>query len=131
MTDSTGASYWKQFRDDVTDFGDKRVRAVGYIDGKYTDTVKLPAGSLPCDTAFEDGYTVVGCLEGPDKNAKGAPIYILKDDKIVSTILPQAELGLTQFTHVHNATARKIGNKLYVIAQAWNPGDFAIFEQVL
>lgn len=98
-------------------------------DGKYKDTVALPAGSLPCDTAFESGYMVVGCLEGPDK-AKGAPIYICKDDKVVSTIMPKEDLGLSQFTHVHNATAKKIGNKLYIIAQAWNPGDFAVFEQV-
>jgi hypothetical protein len=25
---------------------------------------------------------------------------------------------------------RQVGGKLYVIAQAWNPGDFAILEQV-
>jgi hypothetical protein len=24
----------------------------------------------------------------------------------------------------------KVGNKFYIIAQAWNPGDFAILEQV-
>ena len=24
-----------------------------------------------------------------------------------------------------------LNNKLYIIAQAWNPGDFAIFEQVV
>jgi hypothetical protein len=25
---------------------------------------------------------------------------------------------------------REMGGKLYLIAQAWNPGDFAILEQV-
>lgn len=98
-------------------------------DGKYVDTVTTPEKSLPCDVAFESGYTVVGCLEGSDKT-KGAPIYILKDDKIVSTLMPKEDLGLELFTHIHNATMLSIQGRLYVIAQAWNPGDFAIFEQV-
>lgn len=98
-------------------------------DGKYLNTLTMPAKSLPCDIAFESEYTVVGCLEGPDKS-KGAPIYIVKDEKIVSTIMPKDELGLSQFTHVHNATIKAFNGRLYVIAQAWNPGDFAIFEQV-
>jgi hypothetical protein len=25
---------------------------------------------------------------------------------------------------------RRVNNKLYIIVQAWNPGDFAILEQV-
>jgi hypothetical protein len=54
----------------------------------------------------------------------------VKDEKIVSTIMPKDELGLSQFTHVHNATIKALNGRLYVIAQAWNPGDFAIFEQV-
>ena len=40
------------------------------------------------------------------------------------------DLGLEKFTHIHNAVLRKHGGKHYVIAQAWNPGDFAILEQV-
>lgn len=98
--------------------------------GEYIDTIELPKGSLPCDLAFESGYTVVGCLEGPDKT-KGAPIYIVKDGEVLSTIMPKEDLGLEQFTHVHNATMTSMGGKLYIIAQAWNPGDFAIFEQVV
>ena len=50
---------------------------------------------------------------------------------MISTILPKEELGLTNFMHIHNAVLRQIGKKYYVIAQAWNPGDFAILEQVL
>lgn len=98
--------------------------------GKYLDTIELPKGSLPCDLAFEGGYTVVGCLEGPDKS-KGAPIYIVKDVQVVSTIMPKEELGLSQFVHVHNATMTSQNGKLYIIAQAWNPGDFAVLEQVV
>jgi hypothetical protein len=71
----------------------------------------------------------VGALHGPDRT-KGAPIYILEGDNVVSTIMPKEELGLKNFQHVHNAVVREVGNKLYVIAQAWNPGDFAILEQV-
>jgi hypothetical protein len=37
---------------------------------------------------------------------------------------------LQNFKHVHSAALRKIGNKYYIIALAWNPGDFAILEQV-
>jgi hypothetical protein len=97
--------------------------------GEYRDTLSLPKGSFPCDVDYEAGYAIVGCLHGPD-HSKGAPIYILKEGAIVSTILPKEELGLAQFQHVHNAVARQIDGRLYVIAQAWNPGDFAIFEQV-
>jgi hypothetical protein len=98
-------------------------------DGKYLETTSLPAGSLPCDTFFSEGYITAGCLDGPDKT-KGAPIYIVKDGKVVSTINVKDDLGLENFTHVHNAIMVKVGDKLYVIAQAWNPGDFAILEQV-
>lgn len=98
-------------------------------DGAYVDTVSLPAGSLACDIDYTEGLAVVGCLDGPDKT-KGAPIYILKDDAIVSTLMPKEDLGLDDFIHVHNATLTRVGDKLYVIAQAWNPGDFAILEQV-
>lgn len=97
--------------------------------GKYLSTVSLPKGSLPCDTFFEGKAIVVGCLEGPDKKL-GAPIYILEDDKVVSTLMPKEDLGLTEFKHVHNAVCVMLRHKMYVIAQAWNPGDFAIMEQM-
>lgn len=97
--------------------------------GQYRSTVKLPAGSLPCDVDFEGDLQVIGCLEGPDKT-QGAPIYIVKNDEVVSTLMPKEDLGLALFAHVHNATFITINGKIYVIAQAWNPGDFAIFEQV-
>lgn len=97
--------------------------------GEYADTVNLPEGSFPCDVDFEAGYAIVGCLHGPDRS-KGAPIYILQDDKVVSTIMPKEELGLKNFQHVHNAVLVEREGKLFIIAQAWNPGDFAILEQV-
>ena len=98
-------------------------------EGKYLETVTLPKGSFPCDTYFDGQYMVVGALHGPDR-AKGAPIYILEKDKVVSTIMAKEDLGLANFQHIHNAVIRKVGKKLYIIAQAWNPGDFAILEQV-
>ena len=45
-------------------------------------------------------------------------------------LFPKDDLGLENFKHVHNAVLRQMGGKLYVIAQAWNPGDFVILEQV-
>ena len=97
--------------------------------GKYLSTVNLPKGSFPCDIQYLGRYAVVGALHGPDRT-KGAPIYILEEDQVISTIMPKEELGLENFQHIHNAVLRQVGSKLYVIAQAWNPGDFAILEQV-
>jgi hypothetical protein len=96
--------------------------------GNYRSTLDLPKGSFPCDIAFLEKYSVVGCLHGPDRR-KGAPIYVLENDKLISTIMPKEDLGLANFQHVHNAIMHKVGNKFYIIAQAWNPGDFAILEQ--
>jgi len=97
--------------------------------GQYLSTLRMPLGSLPCDIFYLGKYAIVGALEGPDRG-KGAPIYILENDQLVSTIMPKEDLGLANFKHIHNAVLREYGNKLYVIAQAWNPGDFAILEQV-
>jgi hypothetical protein len=89
----------------------------------------MPKGSLPCDIDYLGRYAIVASLDGPDPS-KGAPIYILEDDKLISTIMPKEDLGLQNFKHNHNAVLQKIGNKFYVIVQAWNPGDFAVLEQV-
>jgi hypothetical protein len=97
--------------------------------GQYLSTLRLPSGSFPCDIYYLGNYAVVGSLHGPDRS-KGAPIYILENDQLISTIMPKEDLGLKNFQHVHNAVLREYGNKLYVIAQAWNPGDFAVLEQV-
>ncbi len=97
--------------------------------GHYRSTLRLPSGSLPCDINFLESYSIVPCLDGPDRK-KGAPIYILEGDKIISTVFPKDDLGLEKFQHIHNAVLRKIGRKFYIIVQAWNPGDFAILEQV-
>jgi hypothetical protein len=97
--------------------------------GQYLSTLRMPLGSLPCDIYYLGKYAVVGALDGPDQS-KGAPIYLLENDQLISTILPKEELGLTNFKHVHNAVLRQLGDKLYIIAQAWNPGDFAVLEQV-
>ena len=74
-------------------------------------------------------YGIVDCLHGPDRS-KGAPIYILDGDKIISTIMPKEELKLEKFQHIHNAVLHQVGKKFYIIVQSWNPGDFAILEQV-
>jgi hypothetical protein len=119
--------------------GTKRIdvadRANGEIDrftrhGQYLSTLRMPMGSLPCDIDYLGHYAVVAALDGPDKS-KGAPIYLLEDDRLVSTIFPKDDLGLVNFKHVHNAVLREAGGKLYIIAQAWNPGDFAVLEQVV
>jgi hypothetical protein len=97
--------------------------------GHYLSTLKMPAGSLPCDVDYLDQYAVVASLDGPDAS-KGAPVYILENDTLISTIMPKEDLGLESFKHNHNAVLRRIGDRFYIIVQAWNPGDFAILEQV-
>ncbi len=97
--------------------------------GHYRSTWHLPVGSYPCDIDYSGELAIVGCLHGPDRGI-GAPIYLLDKGRVVSTILIKQELGLEKFQHIHNAVLRKIGERYYVIAQAWNPGDFAILEQV-
>ena len=97
--------------------------------GQYLSTLKMPAGSLPCDIDYLGRYAVVAALDGPDRS-RGAPIYLFEDDRLASTLFPKDDLGLENFKHIHNAVLRRVGGKLYVIAQTWNPGDFAILEQV-
>lgn len=97
--------------------------------GQYLSTLRMPLGSFPCDIYYHGKYAVVGSLHGPDRS-KGAPIYLLENDELISTIMPKEDLGLKNFQHIHNAVLREYNGKLYVIAQAWNPGDFAILEQV-
>ena len=98
-------------------------------EGVFVDQVRLPDGTLPCDVDYVGGYTLVPCLEGADKE-KGAPIYLLKDGKIISEINCKEDLGMVRFRHIHNAVLRQVDGRLYIIAQAWNPGDFVVLEQV-
>jgi len=97
--------------------------------GRYLGAWRMPDGSWPCDVDYLGRYAVVAALHGPDRS-RGAPIYLFEDGRLVSTILPEQELGLADFKHVHHAVLVERGGKLYVVAQAWNPGDFAVLEQV-
>ncbi len=99
-------------------------------DGAYRSTLTLPEGAWPADIDYEGEYGVVGCLFGLDRE-KGAPIYVLKDGQVVSTIWPKDEMGLEKFQHIHDAVIREVGGVLYIIAQAWNPGDFVVLRQVM
>lgn len=83
--------------------------------GQNLGSWKMPAGSWPCDVDYLGRYAVVGALHGPDRNL-GAPIYLFEDERLVSTILPNQDLGLTNFQHVHNAVLVERGGKLYVVA---------------
>ena len=96
--------------------------------GQYLSTLKVPVGSMPCDIDYLGRYAAVPALDGPDKS-RGAPIYILENDRLAST-RPEEDLGLSTFKHIHNAVLRQVGGKLYVIAQTCNPGYFAVLEQV-
>ncbi|MCF6283637.1 MAG: hypothetical protein L3K26_00375 [Candidatus Hydrogenedentes bacterium] len=98
--------------------------------GKHLGKLDMPKGSLPCDIDYQSGYMIVGCLKGPNPDL-GAPIYLVDDaGEIKSTIMIKEDLGLEKFIHIHNAVMVERDGKFYIIAQAWNPGDFAILEQV-
>jgi len=97
--------------------------------GHYTGTLRLPPGSFPCDVDHLGSLSVVGALHGPDRN-QGAPVYVLEGERVVSTIRPKQDLGLESFQHVHNAVFHRVGDRLYIVVQSWNPGGFAILEQV-
>ncbi len=98
-------------------------------EGEFVKEYLVPEGALPCDVDYVGGFTLVPCLNGPDRKM-GAPIYLVKDDQIVSTIVCKEDLGLIRFDHIHNAVLREVDGRLYIIAQAWNPGDFVVLEQV-
>lgn len=99
-------------------------------EGAFVDQLRLPEGTLPCDVDYLGEYTLVPCLEGANKEL-GAPIYLLRGTEIVSTIICREDLGLSRFRHIHNAVLREVNGQLFIIAQAWNPGDFVVLEQVI
>lgn len=99
------------------------------LGGGYLNTFTLPEGAFPCDIDYQSGYTIVGCLHGKDRE-KGAPIYLVKEGEVKSTLMIKHDLGLERFQHIHNAVMVERNGTFYVLAQAWNPGGFAILEQV-
>ena len=103
-------------------------------DGRFIGGIGLPAGSMPCDVDYHGNLALVGCLKGPG-GLTPAPIYILENGNVAAELNIGRDLGLEGFTHIHNAAFRVIRQadgteKLYVLAYAWNPGNFAVLEQV-
>ncbi|MGH9397782.1 MAG: hypothetical protein ACRD18_13145 [Terriglobia bacterium] len=113
---------------DITDRPHSEVKRFSRY-GHYLSTLKMPMGSLPCSIDHVGGYALVPTLVGPDPT-KGAPIYIFQNDQLISAVFPKSDLGLKNFEHNHKAVLRKIGERFFIVVQAWNPGDFAILEQV-
>ena len=104
-------------------------------EGRYIGGIVLPEGCLPCDVDYHGDLALVGCLKGPGGSTP-APIYILEKGNLVAELNIGRDLGLEGFTHIHNAAFRVVeqpdgSEKLYVLAYAWNPGNFAILEQVI
>ncbi|MFT5049159.1 MAG: hypothetical protein ACI8QZ_000549 [Chlamydiales bacterium] len=103
--------------------------------GRYIGGIDLPEGCMPCDVDYHGDLALVGCLKGPG-GATPAPIYILEQGNLVAELNIGRDLGLEGFTHIHNAAFRSVRQpdgreRLYVLAYAWNPGNFAILEQVI
>jgi len=104
-------------------------------DGRFIGGIGLPAGCMPCDVDYHGDLALVGCLKGPDGSTP-APIYILEKGNLVAELNIGRDLGLEGFTHIHNAAFHVVraadgSERLYVLAYAWNPGNFAILEQVI
>jgi len=55
---------------------------------------------------------------------------IAPEDQCTPRASAVASIGLERFQHIHNAIMVKRNGKFYIIAQAWNPGGFAILEQI-
>ena len=90
---------------------------------------------MPCDIDYHGNLAVVGCLKGPGGSTP-APIYILRDGNVVAELNIGRDLGLPGFKHIHNAAFHVVkredgSSQLFVLAYAWNPGNFAILEQVI
>lgn len=104
------------------------------VKGRYVGGIHLPEGCLPCDVDYFGPYALVGCLKGPGGSTP-APIYLLRDGNIVSEINIGKDLGLPGFTHIHNAAFRIVEGddgrpRMFILAYAWNPGEFAVLEPV-
>lgn len=105
------------------------------FDGRYVGSVHLPDGTLPCDVDHLGDLTLVGCLKGPGGSTP-APIYVLERGEIVAELNLARDLGLDEFVHIHDAAFHRVVDadgteRLYVLAYAWNPGGFAVLEQVV
>tara|TARA_R110002072_G_scaffold302863_1_gene489300 strand:- start:1941 stop:3173 length:1233 start_codon:yes stop_codon:yes gene_type:complete len=104
---------------------------------EFVSMFPLPEGSKPCDFEFfKQGGKLYGVAASLNKangsKDTGAAIYIVDMEtlKIVSTIKPKDELGLSRFTHLHNVFPCVEDGVVTLFCQAWNVGDFAVLRQV-
>ena len=100
--------------------------------GRYVGGLQLPDGALPCNVDFYGRFAIVPCLRGPGASTP-APIYIYDDGNLVSEVNIGRDLGLEEFTHIHNAVFRVDerpdgSTDMFILAYAWNPGGFAVLE---
>jgi hypothetical protein len=119
---------------DIADRPNSRIQAHDHH-GNYLGSYKLPPGSWPCGINYLElenhWYAVVGCLEGPNKDAP-APIYILDANtyNLLSEIHPKLDLGIELADHLHNVVFKVYNNQLFLICQAWNPGHYFVLEKI-
>ena len=106
-------------------------------DTTFIDMFPLPTGSRPCDFEFflleNKLYGVAASLEVAKRDEhEGASIYIVDMDtlKVVSSITPKDDLGLSKFDHHHHALPRIVDGQIHIYDQAWKDGDFAVYRQV-
>lgn len=89
-------------------------------------------GASPCNVEFvkwnNKPLAVVPCLRGPNWSAGVIKLY--RDDHIVATLKPKKDLGLESFQHIHHAIGTVVEGKLFILCYGWNPGCYAVLEQV-
>ncbi len=93
--------------------------------GNFQDKYGLSRGDRPCDIDFhpdDPSLSLVGCLNGP--------IYVLKDQRVVSKVQAKVELNIPQSQKIHNAIFHVIDGKTYIIAQSWAPGSIFVLKQI-
>jgi hypothetical protein len=104
-------------------------------DGRFLESHKFPAGSFLCGINYLEinGHWVgvIGCLLDPIEG-RPAPIYIFDAEnyELLSVIRPKEELGIELAQHIHNVILHKYQDQIYLVCQAWNPGDYFVLQMV-
>ena len=104
------------------------------LEGAFIASYLLPAGAWPCGIDFLNWkgrwLAVIGSLVDPVEN-RPAPIYIVDADtyQVLSTIRPKEDLGLEKVQHLHNVVWHVFQDRLFLVCQSWNPGNYFVLEQ--
>ena len=118
---------------DIADRPSSRIQAHG-LDGRFLASHPLPAGAYLCGIDYVEHQgrrlAVIGCLQDPQEG-RPAPIYIVDAATyaLLSTVRPKEDLGIERAQHLHNVVFHVHAGQLFLICQAWNPGQYFVLQQ--